>query len=178
MIPPSIWLDAPRVVTRRRRARPRASTQISPVVSTATSATCTGVSTCIPVGFGPRALPEDLRALEEPDDLLERRELAVGETTCRPRWSASSREALRGVSMTCRSRRRGGTAGPSTASSVEPAGSRVGAARQSPATRSRARAGSKLLGGDLRHRRLRAVPMSCIAVTTVARPSEPRRIHA
>ena len=59
MIPPSTWLDAPSGFTTRPTSWNAAtrSTRISPVsMSTATSATWTpNVSTCIPVGLGPRA---------------------------------------------------------------------------------------------------------------------------
>ena len=178
MIRPTSWIAAIR------------STRTSPVsTSTATSATWTPkVSTRIPAGFGPRApLPRIWPSSSRPVTSSSGHEPPSAETMLPP----SQREhalldvvALRGDLEDLPRRVRGGRAhGRAHARERRRAGRR--------STAYGPRAESPSCDADALERERRAprrrsapspsacpVPMSCIAVTTVARPSEPTRTHA
>ena len=194
MIPPSTWLsraervDDPADVV--DRGDPLDAT--SPVsTSTATSATWTpNVSTRIPVGFGPRApLPRICAVVEQAEDVLERPRAAVGaddlavlergtRSSVSKRCAASSR-ICRAASAAAER-----TAGPIDGIVDEPAEiDAYGPRAESPSstrTRSSGRPSSSAAICAIAVRV--PVPMSCIAVTTVARPSDadaaPRRTRA
>ena len=174
MIPPSIWLDAPSGLITRPTSWIAAmrSTQTSPVsMSTATSATCTPkVSTCIPVGFGPRAPLPRICASSSTSTISLRR----GASASVPRCSAISSICRRASAAAAR------TAGPIDGVVDEPAEIvAYGPRAESPSETVTCSSGMPSSSAAICAIAVRVpVPMSCIAVTTVARPSEPTRIHA
>ena len=190
MIPPSIWLCAPSGLITRPTSWIAAirSTTTSPVsTSTATSATCTPkVSTRIPAGFGPRApLPRICPSSSSPVISSSGQE-SPSAATMRPcssestRSSRSKRCAAISSSWRFASAAAARTAGPIEGSVDEPPEiDAYGPRDESPtctSTRSSARPSSSAAICAIAVRV--PVPMSCIAVTTFARPSEPRRTHA
>ena len=133
-----------------------------------------------------RALAEDLRVLEQPDDLLERPRAAVGGDDVAALERRATRSSLSkrcaAISMICRvaSAAAERTAGPIDGVVDEPAEMRgVRPARGVAEHESTRSSGSPSSSAAICAIAVRVpVPMSCIAVTTVARPSEPTRTHA
>ena len=115
------------------------------------------------------ALAEDLRVLEQVDDLVQRARRAAW-----PRCSAMSSICSRASAAAAR------TAGPIDGSVDEPAEiDAYGPRAESPSTTSTWSSGSRSSSAAICAIAVRVpVPMSCIAVITVARPSEPMRTHA
>ena len=172
MIPPSIWLDAPSGLITRPTSCTAAirSTHTSPVsMSTATSATWTpNVSTCLPVGFGPRAPLPRICASSSTSTT------SATDAPFIPRCSAISSICSRASAAAAR------TAGPTDGVVDEPALSvAYGPRSESPSVTVTCSSGMPSSSAAICAIAVRVpVPMSCIAVTTVARPSEPTRIHA
>ena len=164
------------------------STRTSPVsTSTATSATWTpNVITRMPVGFGPRApLPRICASSSSPVISSSGQEPPSDETK-RPSLMSSTRSSrwkrCAAISISCRfaSAAAARTAGPIDGIVEEPAEiDAYGPRSESPSvtlTRSSGRPSSSAAICAIAVRE--PVPMSCIAVTTVALASEPTRTHA
>ena len=190
MIPPSTCDEAPSGLITRPTSWIAAirSTRTSPVsTSTATSATCTpNVSTCIPVGFGPRApLPRICPSSRTPTTSSSGQEPPSEQTTW-PSFRESVRSSLSwrcaAISITCRavSAAAARTAGPIDGIVDEPAEiDAYGPRDVSPAEISTRSIGSPSSSAAICCIAVfEPVPMSCIAVTTCARPSAPSLIHA
>ena len=190
-IPPSTWLRAPSglMILPTSWIAATRSTRTSPVsTSTATSATWTpNVSTRIPVGFGPRApVPRICASSSRPSRSSSGHEPPSEQTIAAALQRERARlpvPALRRELEDLPAQRPPAaerTAGPIDGIVDEPAESvAYGPRAESPsstATRSSGRPSSSAAICAIAVRE--PVPMSCIAVTTVARPSEPTRTHA
>ena len=190
MIPPSIWLRAPSGLITRPTSwiATTFSTRTSPVpTSTATSASwIPNVSTRIPVGFGPRApLPRIWPSSSRPV-ISSSGQLPPSEQTMLPprRVSVSSgrsnRCAASSTTWRAASAAAERTAGPIEGSVDEPPEIDANGPRaESPICTSTRSSGRPSSSAAIIAIAVRVpVPMSCIAVTTFARPSEPSRTQA
>ena len=190
MIPPSTWLRAPSGLITRPMSWIAAirSTVTSPVsTSTATSATWTPkVSTRIPVGFGPREpLPVICASSSRPVISSSGQDPPSAETT-RPSRSDNTRcsrsNFCAAISRICRaaSAAAARTAGPIDGVVEEPAETEAYVPRAESPSETRTRSsGSPSSSAAICAIAVRVpVPMSCIAVRTVAEPSELTRTPA
>ena len=176
MIPPSTWLEAPSGLTMRPDVVNRGDALDAHLAGLDVDRDLDDVDAegedAHPGRVrAARALAEDLRLLEHGDDLL-RAECPVGHA---PRCAA--------MSSTCSASRRPrprAPPAPSTAASrSRPRSTRTARAPSRRATTSTCSSGMPSSSAAICAMAVRVpVPMSCIAVITVARPSEPSRTQA